>query len=353
MKKKMLSVIAVVLAAGMLGGCGSEAAKEPLKDMPVEKYVTLGEYKGIAVTVEKQEPEEGEVEAYAKRYYDQYFKLEDGGITDRAVAEGDTVDIDFEGKKDDVAFEGGTAHGTKLTIGSHQFIDGFEEGLIGVNPGETVDLPLTFPEEYKNNPALAGQDVVFTVTVNFIVPAEMTKDTVAAAIGLEGVSTVDELRQYAFDYYNADLLESYNADVEHSVWDAFLNSCSFQNLPKSILKKYEEKAQEGIKEMAASYNVDNDTYTQNVYGKSYKDFVEEYKTKAAEQDIALQAVANLENLNISDEELSTTLEQYTAASGAKTVEKFLGSNSREDYREYLMREKVLDFLMENAVVSNE
>ena len=83
------------------------------------------------------------------------------------VESGDTVNIDFEGKKDGVAFDGGTSQGYNLTIGSGSFIDGFEDGLIGVNVGDTVDLNLTFPEGYQNAD-LAGQDVVFTVTVNFI-----------------------------------------------------------------------------------------------------------------------------------------------------------------------------------------
>ena len=85
---------------------------------------------------------------------------------DRAVETGDTVNIDYEGKKDDVAFDGGTAQGYDLTIGSGSFIAGFEDGLIGAAPGETRELALSFPEDYKVNPDLAGTDVVFTATVN-------------------------------------------------------------------------------------------------------------------------------------------------------------------------------------------
>ncbi|MDE6619187.1 MAG: FKBP-type peptidyl-prolyl cis-trans isomerase, partial [Lachnospiraceae bacterium] len=85
-----------------------------------------------------------------------------GNITNRAVQDGDVVDIDFIGRKDGEAFEGGSASGFKLTVGSGQFIPGFEDGLVGVMPGETVDLNLTFPETYRQNAELAGKEVVFT-----------------------------------------------------------------------------------------------------------------------------------------------------------------------------------------------
>ena len=89
-------------------------------------------------------------------------------ITDRAVEDGDLVTIDYVGKKDGEAFSGGSAEGYQLKIGSNTFIDGFEEGLIGVMPGDTVDLDLTFPESYSRNQDLAGQAVVFTVTLDKI-----------------------------------------------------------------------------------------------------------------------------------------------------------------------------------------
>ena len=163
----------------------------------VEQYVTLGEYKGLQVTVTEPAVDDATLETELESVYFANVTAENGGITDRAVAEGDTINLDYEGKKDGVAFSGGTAAGASLTIGSGQFIAGFEEGLVGVKPGETVDLDLTFPEEY-HSADLAGQAVVFTVTVNYIQPTEM-EDSVVAGMGIDNVTNLEELKQNVYD----------------------------------------------------------------------------------------------------------------------------------------------------------
>jgi trigger factor len=128
-------------------------------------YVTLGEYKGLNVSLEEMKVTDEDVEdeiAYNMRLSEIYESLEEGTVHD-----GDVANIDYEGKLDGEAFDGGTAKGYDLEIGSGTFIDGFEDGLIGVAVGDTVDLTLTFPENYSNED-LAGQETVFTVTVNEI-----------------------------------------------------------------------------------------------------------------------------------------------------------------------------------------
>jgi hypothetical protein len=214
MKKKTLGLLAAVLSVAMLAGCGAKdtgngtgtatgagTESTALKDMDVDKYVTLGEYKGLEVSVDTVEVDEDEWDTLVNNVYYGNITAENGGITDRAVETGDTVNIDYEGKKDGVAFDGGTDQGYDLTIGSGQFIAGFEDGLIGVMPGETVDLDLTFPENY-GNADLAGQAVVFTVTVNYIQPAQDGEfsDEVISNFGIDGVTNEEELRQYAYDF---------------------------------------------------------------------------------------------------------------------------------------------------------
>ena len=350
MKKKIVSIAAALMAVGMLAGCGSADAAKELKDMNVEKYVTLGEYKGLEVTVDPVSVDESEVESLMTSAYSNYVTAENGGIVDRAVATGDTVNIDYVGTKDGVAFDGGTASGYNLTIGSGKFIDGFEDGLVGVMPGETVELNLTFPESY-GNADLAGQPVIFTVTVNFIIPTDM-QDAVVAAMGIEDVDTVEGLRQYAYDYLYSSAEYNYTTSVENAVLNAFISSCVFEEIPQSIVDKYAEMAKNGVTQQAQSYGMDMDTFVSTFYGMTSDEFLEEYSREASRQDIALQAVANKENLNMSDEELNTALQEYAANAGYNTVEEFIGEESIETYRDYLMCEKVLDFLIENAVINN-
>ena len=115
--------------------------------MKVEKYVTLGEYTGLPAQLPSADVDEAQIEELFKALYLDSV-TPDMGITDRQVVAGDIVNIDYEGKKDGVAFAGGTDSGAQLEIGSGHFIPGFEDGLIGAAPGETRDLELLFPENY-------------------------------------------------------------------------------------------------------------------------------------------------------------------------------------------------------------
>ena len=366
MKKKTLGLLAAVLSVAMLTGCGAKDTGETtgstsqgttdsvvLKDLDVDKYVTLGEYKGLEASVDTVEVDEDEWNTMVNNVYYGNITADNGGIVDRAVETGDTVNIDYEGKKDGVAFDGGTDQGYDLTIGSGQFIDGFEDGLIGVMPGETVDLDLTFPEAY-GNADLAGQAVVFTVTVNYIQPAQdgELSDEIISNFGIDGVTNEEELRQYAYDYLNENAQQNYESNVQQAVMDAFMAGNTFSSVPEALVQKYSDAAESSITSMASAYGVDGDTFTQYYYGQDLDSFLSAYSEEAAKQDIALQAVANKENLNISDEELDQMLQDRATAAGYDTIDEYIGETSKEDYREYFLYDKVMDYLVENARITN-
>ncbi len=347
MKKKIALLLTALLAVGMLGGCGSQT--DVLKDMKVEKYVTLGEYKGIPVELEAVNVDESEEAEVMKELYMGSVTAQLGGITDREVALGDTVNIDYVGKKDDVAFEGGTASGATLGIGSGQFIEGFEEGLIGALPGETRDLELTFPENYRNT-ELAGQNVIFTVTVNFILPTEYS-DEVVKGFGVQDITTVAQMQQFVHDYLESNARAAYQSNLESGVLNGFMETCVFQDIPEYILEKYRSNVQASLEAESASRNMDMESYCSYFYGMDLESFLTRYALEAARQSLAFQAVANAENLNVTDEELQEKLEEYASIGGHESVEDFLGELDREEYREYFMFERVLEFLIQNAQIN--
>lgn len=378
MKKRWIAVLlAATLCSALLVGCGSSeedsasdaanaSATESdassssadgseeivLKDVDVDKYVTLGEYKGLAVTLAAASVDDDEWNDTVEYLYNAAVTAENGGITDRAVEEGDTVNIDYVGKKDDVAFSGGTASGAQLTIGSDSYIDGFEDGLIGVMPGETVDLNLTFPEDYSATD-LAGQDVVFTVTVNFIMPTEMLDEVVAGMDIDESVTDVESLRQYVYDFLMEEAESDYETSLQNAVMDAFMANNTVTGLPDGLSARYEETARESIEDAASTYGVEADVITNYYYGMDFEDFVTTYSEEAAKQDLALQALANTEGLNISDEELEEMILEYAQAEGYDSVDEYIGDTSREYYREYFMYQRTLAYLVDNAVITNE
>lgn len=344
-----VALLAVVLSAG----CGSQKDL-PLAQLDTDRYVTLGDYRNLSVTVEKPKVEDAEVVRTMLNLYRNGISAELGGITDRAVAEGDTVNIDYAGTMDGEPFSNGSAAGAQLTIGSGSFIDGFEDGLIGTMPGETVELDLTFPDPYLNNPDLSGQAVVFTVTVNFILPPLESEadllDEVAAAAGLEEVSTVQELRQYAYDSLNQNAQIQYESNVQNAMIQELLAQCDFKKLPENMLERSRQTLTESLEQAASRFGISAEDFA-SFNGMSISDFVETYAPDSVKQNLAMQAVANKEGLNVSDEELQTRLEDYAAKNGYASVDELLNDASREDYRNYFMTLKVLDFLADHTKVN--
>ncbi len=186
MKKR--SIIAMTfmtcaLAIGLMGCGGSasgdasadasaDASGDPVKpEYDVNEYVTLGEYMGLEITATQYEATQDDYDTYLNDLLDSesYYAKSDK----KKIEEGDTVNIDYVGTVDGEEFDGGSATGYELEIGSDTFIDGFEDQLVGVKVGKTVDVNVTFPDDYTNNTDLAGKDAVFTVTVNYILEDEV------------------------------------------------------------------------------------------------------------------------------------------------------------------------------------
>ncbi len=322
MKKRLSILTVVMMVMSLFAGCGSDAGKA-LHEMKVEKYVTLGEYTGLNVTVPLEEVE-AQVQNYLWQmsYYGMMTVGDEDKIVNREVTTGDLVNIDYAGYKDDVAFEGGTASDQLLLIGSGTFIDGFEEGLIGVNPGETVDLDLAFPEGYQNE-ELAGQDVVFTVTVNYI---------------------YDSSEEY--DAY-------YQMLLENVVLEAFMKQCVFTDIPEELVNRYKTNLQNSITAEAEAAGADIAYWCNYRYGMDLTTFLDTYAPESAKQSLAFQAVANEQDLNLTDEELDAKISEAATANGYTSVEEFMGTNTKDDYREYFTYEVAVEYLVNNAVVTTE
>ncbi len=350
MKKKVSILLTLLMVMSLFAGCGSDEGKA-LHEMKVEKYVTLGEYTGLNVTVPSPEVTEMAQTQYLMQiYFGNMVTEESEKITNRAVKEGDVVNIDYTGKKNGVAFDGGTATDQYLGIGTGSFIKGFEEGLVGVTPGETVDLNLTFPTDY-HSADLAGQAVVFTVTVNYIYPDY--NDAEVASWGNANYSTVEELKQFIYDGLSAQNKYYYDMDVENAVLEAFMNQCVFTELPEEVVNRYKTNLQNSMVAEAAQFGTDAEKYCEYFYGMDLATFLDTYGLESAKQSLAFQAVANAQNLNISEEELDAKIKEAAIANGFVSVEEFMGTNTKDDYREYFTYEAAVEYLVNNAVVTVE
>ena len=334
-----------------------------LADINPEEYVTLGEYKGVTVEVPPASVTDEDVDAYINQLIESNpAKIE---ITDRPIQNGDIANIDYEGKYADtgVAFDGGTAQGFDLEIGSGMFIPGFEDGLVGVKLGETVDLDLTFPEEYGSKD-LAGKKVVFTVKVNKI--SEKSKeltDEWAAGLGMEGVSTVDQLKETSKKNLTDEAEETYKTQVEAAVIDKVTEIAEFKELPQEIINRYliqQNKQLENYAQMYTAYGqpttasdivhimMQNTAPDQQDPEAYLKDLVNEI----SQQFVMFAAIAKSENISVSDEDIENYLKEAFDAgnTGYSSLDELKGDVDSEDVREGLMTEKVVGFLVDNANV---
>lgn len=385
MKKIMMAVTAVSLSALMLAGCGKNAGTqestasaesaaeessaaaetETQKEYPqeaymdnlnVSDYVEPGDYLGIEVSVEAPYVEDAQVDSYIENVRNNN-KIKNE-VTNRAVKDGDVTDISYVGKKDGVAFDGGTADNYELTIGSGNFIDGFEDGVIGMKTGETKDLNLTFPETYQNAD-LAGAEVVFTVTLNKIYEEELPElnDEFVTGLGVEDVATVEEYRQYVYDNLFKTAQAQHDMEVESAVLKVVRGNAKIKSIPEAMTERYYDRLVSNLTYQASMYGFDLATFMQYGYGMTTEQYEEEMKVsaqEAAEQVMVLQAIAEKEGMTISDEDMEADIEAKAGNYGYESADAYkeaLGSEIK-GYREYMMTEKVTAYLVENAKVHN-
>lgn len=351
MKKNRVSLTALFLAACLMTGCGAGAeTSSDLHKMKVDKYVTLGDYSDLSISVAAPVVDQEQWDALTLAVYQSYGSA--AGIMDRAVKMGDMIDMDYEGKLDGVPFDRGTDTGVQITVGEGGFIDGFEDGLVGAMPGEAFDLELTFPEDFWGE-EMAGKDVVFTITVNYILPEwEDMKDSVIAAQEFDEVATVEELKQYVYDYLFDNAQRYYHYDVQDALIEALMDRSEFKDLPETFVDSYKEGIANDLNYLASNYYMTADDFTNYYYnGMGSEDYVNLYSEVQARQEILLQAVANREGLGVDDEELDGLLAEYAESLEYDSVEALLADFDREECRNYFMTEKVMDYLIENAQIT--
>lgn len=349
--KKRMVPVAVCILALFLTACGD---KVYLKDIKAANYVTLGNYVGIEAAAPEPVVEDGLVDMYIQYYILPNYTTTEP-VTGRAVENGDTVNIDFTGYVDGEAFEGGTAAGYDLTIGSHRFISGFEEGLVGVNIGDTVSLDLEFPDPYDPNPDLSGTPVVFEVTVNSIgrqVIPELT-DTFVQGLGIENCKTEKDLRDYVYNYFYETEVQTYQNTIETTITNAVMSECSFKEPPAKMVERFEQNLKDVMNANAKSMDMTLKDYMQQYYGLDPDGYTEKFRTEAltaAQQYIMFQAIADAEGLNPTEEQIQEEINSRVEVYNYESEEKFRESTDMEMLKEQVMRRNVMDYLKENGKI---
>ena len=349
--------------SGSIDVSGLEAVT--LNDVDIDSLVKLGDYKGITLDLKKTEVTDADVEDSLKSAYSQNPNMKE--VTDRAIESGDTANIDFVGKYADTKeeFQGGSGQGYDLVIGSGSFIDGFEDGLIGVKKGETVDLNLTFPEDY-GAADLAGKDVIFTVTVNSIkVADEEPSDEWVKGLGLEDVENMDQFRAHLREELEADADTQYNEDLKNAAVELVADNATVDEMPEKLYNRYYIQMVDSLKSYVQQIyytygaQVSEMEYVQTVMQNNGltgtpEDYLKDLANQQTKRIMVLQAIANKEGIEVSQETIDKYIqEDYDNyfKSSYNTIDEFKATFDTEDYREQIMAEQVADFLVENANIS--
>lgn len=313
----------------------------------LDPEVKLGNYKGLKVKKEEAKVTKKEIEHEVSHILDRYAELVS---KDGAVEDGDTVIIDFKGFKDDEAFEGGSAEGYSLEIGSHSFIPGFEEGIIGMKKDESKDIDLTFPEDYMAKD-LAGQKVVFNVLVHDIkkrvVPEldeEFFKD-----LDMEGVTNKEELNKVIEEEIKAQK----EHDNENKFIDDLLEAASKNmtiDLDEEIIDAEVERMYKQFTERLKMQGIDEELYF--TYAGVTKEKVKEDMKKEAEARVKyrylLEAIVKEEKIEIADKEAKEELKKM-ADTYKMTEEELLKefNDSLEVLKYDLAMRKAIEILKDN------
>lgn len=285
-------------------------------------YVTLPEdYASIPLKKADIEPTEEDVQSQIDSLLSQNTTTQQ--ITDRAAADGDTVNIDYVGTVDGVAFTGGTYSGYSLTLGSDSFIDGFEDQIVGHKPGETFEVNVTFPDGYSdstdaegNTVVLSNKKAVFSVTLNYIseeILPELTDAWVEENFSsTDGVHTVEDL----WAEYQKML---YQNNLNTAVMDYLLANSTFKDLPKEVTDYQVNQCLNYYYAMAQYYGYDLDSFLQAAAGYNSADdlldAMSDSITEYAREALLYQAVAEAMDIAPTQEQIDT-YSAYTETYGA-------------------------------------
>lgn len=346
--KKRFNLLVIGLSILLLAtGCQKKGNSELGYDL--DDHLKLGKYKGVEVAVGELEVTDDDVED-AINYY-MSLNAEEVEVKDRAVKDGDIVNIDFEGFRDGVAFEGGAGTDFNLTIGSNQFIEGFEEKLIGTKTGDKVELNLTFPETYHAE-EMRGKEVVFKVTVNAIKEINLPVLTDEYVIENTDYDTVDAYKQSIREELETQYKEDINSTKMNDVYTAILEDSEIKSYPDVLIDEYKASLKEEFNYYASISGIELEAFLNQYYQMTLEQFEVEAQTYAenrASLEMILQAIIDKENIKLSNDEYQEGIEKYFTELGITTEEQLFEYVTEDEIRKNLLLEKAFEFISDSAI----
>ena len=361
MNKKLLIGSGVVVAivaviAIILVFVNNKQSKEYNYDL--SKYVKVGKYKGLEYASQKASVTDEEVDAEIQRRLQKAAKTENSKTG--KVENGDTINISFVGKIDGKEFEGGSSESTDITVGTTQMIDGFVEGLIGKNVGESVTLNLKFPDDYGKTD-LQGKAVEFKVTINSKKKISVPKLNTEFVKKNSKYKTVKEYKEGVKKELLNQKQKSIDSTVKQELWSRIINKSKAKKYPEKELNEamsQANKLEESYKAQAQNYGMEWETYLKTVMRtdkKGFEKLKQEYAKNIVFNRMVMYSIARSENISLSNREYKKEILKILEDNGydEESFKKAFGKDietyaDEQNWRQKILFDKVLDKVMKDG-----
>ncbi len=356
MIKRLTMALGLVGMVATLTACGE-------KEMGIDatQYVTLPDYSAVETTSTKVEITQEAIDMVVENALQALAMNVE--VIDRAVEEGDTVNIDFTGYIDGELFDGGSTNGAgfDLVIGSGNFIDGFEDGLIGAELGETRTLSLAFPEDYayegSGSEHLNGQAVEFEVTVNLITELEVPTLTDEIVPNLEStVSTIDEYYEFIRAGLEVEAQASHDSRLAAEVFAYIMANAEFTDIPEDMITYYVDLQEEIINSYVEAYGVTREEVLTSLIGQTEEEYQEsaiQNANEMAQEYLLFKALGTVEGVAVTQSDFDEYAEENYAEVGAPSAEEYIAALGEQQVELSILAERLLPILAEKTVLVEE
>lgn len=350
---KKAAMAAVVITAVVLVGCNNNtsSASIQVEKYNVDDYVTLGQYKDLEIEYDQsQMVSDEEVDDYIKQMLLSNITYEE--IKDRdTIVKGDYINLDYEGKINGENFNGGTAKGQNIQVGSAGFIAGFEDQLVGKKTKTTFDINVRFPDTYQDK-ELEGKDAVFTITVNAINKKiePVLNDEYVQKNSAES-KTVAEYKQEIKNILQTQKEAMARQYKQYMAESQAIGNATVSGYPNGMIEKMVGEYKDKVKEMAKEASKEYKDYITETFSLAETDFdskLKEYMEQTAKLNLILEAIEKKENITMSDSEMEEAILKYARENGMETKEELFKTYQESEVKRYVQQMKVLDFIVDSA-----
>ena len=314
----------------------------------IDKYITIGQYKGLSLEKVVETITDAEVEGSIS----QDLAMTKEEVKDGVVEEGDTVVVNYVGTENGKEFNGGSAENQEITIGSGGYIPGFEDGILGMKKGETKDVPLTFPEDYIE-PSMAGKDVVFKITLqSFKRAPELNDDWVAKNTDFKTVEEYKEDKKKLLQESAEKMAESV---LYQNAWNQVYEASEVKEYPEKDVEEAYAEFETQIKSYAKQGGMELEDYleSQQVSKEAFETQCQEYAEARVKQNLILQGIMDAEGMTLEDKESLAVQDELIQNYGVKDLAALVDTYGQASVDTTIGLIRVERFIAENANIEEK